>query len=61
MGLVIIFTLVTIVAAIGTLRSLVRKNMLAVFFAGGTTAVFGWFVVMTFIAMLNGHGVPTAH
>ncbi|OEH92892.1 DUF2759 domain-containing protein [Bacillus solimangrovi] len=58
MGLVIIFTLVTIVAAIGTLRSLARKNALAILFASGTTLVFGWFSVMTFIAILGGHGVP---
>ncbi|WLR49776.1 DUF2759 domain-containing protein [Bacillus tianshenii] len=61
MGLVIIFTLVTLLAAVGTLRSLSRKNGLAILFAGGTTLVFGWFTVMTFIAILNGHGVPTAH
>lgn len=58
MGLVIIFTLVSIFSAIGTLRSMKNKNILATGFAGATLLVFGWFTVMTFIAILNGHGVP---
>lgn len=59
MGTVIIFALVTILAAFGTLRSLRNKNALAILFAGGTFLVFGWFTVMTIIAMTGGHGVPT--
>ncbi|WP_017755775.1 DUF2759 domain-containing protein [Calidifontibacillus oryziterrae] len=61
MGLVIIFTLVTLLCAYGTLRSLKAKNMLGIFFAGASVLVFGWFTVMTFIGILGGHGVPGAH
>ncbi|HHY73023.1 MAG TPA: DUF2759 domain-containing protein [Bacillus bacterium] len=61
MGLVIIFALVTVFSLAGTFRSLKQKSMLAVLFAGGSTLVFGWFTIVTFIAILNGHGVPVAH
>ncbi|EKN63979.1 DUF2759 domain-containing protein [Schinkia azotoformans] len=61
MGLVIIFALVALLCLAGTFRSLKQKAMLAVFFAGASTLVFGWFAVMTFIGILGGHGVPTAH
>jgi uncharacterized membrane protein len=57
MGLVIIFALVTIFAVFGALRSIRTKNLLGIFFALGTVAVFGWFTIMT---VLN-HGFPTAH
>ncbi|WP_108670807.1 DUF2759 domain-containing protein [Peribacillus acanthi] len=57
MGLVVIFGLVTILSAIGTISSLKNKNFLGLFFAVGTLAVFGWFTVMTAI----NHGVPVAH
>lgn len=58
MGLVIIFALVTIFCAISTVRSLANKNVLAIGFAGISTLVFGWFTVMTIIAMTHGGGVP---
>lgn len=61
MGIVIIFTLVTLLCVAGTLRSLKSKNMLATIFAGASVLVFGWFTVMTFIGILGGHGVPGAH
>lgn len=57
MGLVIIFALVTIFAVFGALHSIRTKNLLGIFFALGTVAVFGWFTIMT---VLN-HGFPTAH
>jgi hypothetical protein len=54
MGLVIIFTLITILAAIGAYRSLKSKNFLGTFWGAASFLVFGWFVVMTVIH----HGVP---
>jgi steroid 5-alpha reductase family enzyme len=55
MGLVIIFALITILAAFGVLRAFKSKNFLATFWSAATFLVFGWFVVMT---VLN-HGIPT--
>ncbi len=57
MGLIIIFTLVTILAVVGTIRSLREKNIMGLAFAAGTVVVFGWFTIMTLIH----HGFPTAH
>jgi hypothetical protein len=57
MGTVIIFALVTLLAAYGLLRSLRDKNLIAIVFAFGTVAVFGWF---TFMTVLH-HGYPLAH
>ncbi|MBM7660853.1 hypothetical protein JOC85_001625 [Bacillus mesophilus] len=57
MGLIIIFALVTLLSVVGLVRSLREKNMLAIAFAAGTLAVFGWFTVMTIIH----HGYPVAH
>lgn len=54
MGLVVIFALITILAAVGAFRSLKSKNMLAAFWGGASFLVFGWFVVMTVIH----HGIP---
>ncbi|XJZ26213.1 DUF2759 domain-containing protein [Bacillota bacterium Lsc_1132] len=56
MGLVIIFALITILAAYGAFRSLKNKNFLAIFWGVATFLVFGWFSVMTLIY----HGVPTS-
>lgn len=61
MGLVIIFAIVALFCLAGTFRSLKQKAMLAVFFAGASTLVFGWFAVMTFVGILGGHGVPAGH
>ncbi|MBA4535813.1 DUF2759 domain-containing protein [Bacillus aquiflavi] len=47
MGLVIIFGLVTILAAFGSISALKNKNFLGAFFGIGTLAVFGWFTFMT--------------
>ena len=55
MGLVIIFALVTILAAIGGLRTLKDKNFLGAFWAIASFLVFGWFTVMTIIES----GYPT--
>ncbi|MGG1679829.1 DUF2759 domain-containing protein [Neobacillus sp. NRS-1170] len=55
MGLVIIFALVTLLAAFGGLRSLKDKNMLAAFWGVASFLVFGWFTVMTIVE----HGFPT--
>lgn len=57
MGLVIIFSLVTVLAAFGILRSLKEKNLLGLVFAGGTFLVIGWFTVMTII----NQGFPKVH
>jgi hypothetical protein len=54
MGLVIIFALITILAAFGALRSFKSKNFLGAFWGAASFLVFGWFVVMTVIH----HGVP---
>jgi hypothetical protein len=54
-GLIIIFFLVTILAAFGALRSLKSKNFLGAFWGIASVLVFGWFVVMTVIH----NGVPT--
>ncbi|HWO77628.1 MAG TPA: DUF2759 domain-containing protein [Bacillus sp. (in: firmicutes)] len=57
MGLVIIFALVTILAAIGTYTSLRNKNILGIIFGLGTFLVIGWFTVMTFL----NSGYPAVH
>lgn len=49
MGTVIIFALVTILAAIGTVSALKNKNVLGIIFGAGSFIVFGWFVVMTLL------------
>jgi small-conductance mechanosensitive channel len=55
MGLVIIFGLITILAAFGGYRSLKNKNFLAAFWGVASFLVFGWFTVMTVIES----GFPT--
>ncbi|WP_394232944.1 DUF2759 domain-containing protein [Niallia oryzisoli] len=57
MGTVIIFALVSILAAIGSVSSLKNKNLLGALFAVGSFAVFGWFAVMTFL----NSGFPATH
>jgi hypothetical protein len=57
MGLVIIFSLVTLLALYGVIRSMREKNILGLLFGLGTAAVFGWFTVMTVLH----HGYPVAH
>ncbi|WP_338451640.1 DUF2759 domain-containing protein [Niallia oryzisoli] len=57
MGTVIIFALVSILAAIGSVSSLKNKNLLGALFAVGSFAVFGWFAVMTLI----NSGFPATH
>jgi hypothetical protein len=57
MGTVIIFALVTILAAFALISSFKNKNLLGILFAFGTFAVFGWFSVMT---ILNS-GFPATH
>jgi len=57
MGLVVIFSLITILAAFTTIRTIKDKNVLGVIFSVGTLAIFGWFSIMTAIH----HGVPVAH
>lgn len=56
MGLVIIFSLVTLLGIFGLFRSFKEKNVLGVLFAFGTVAIFGWFTVMTVLH----HGFPQA-
>jgi hypothetical protein len=55
MGLVIIFALVTILAAFGGYNALKNKNFLAAFWGVASFLVFGWFTVMTIIKS----GFPT--
>lgn len=57
MGTVIIFALVTILAAFGIVRSFKTKNLFGALFAVGTFVVFGWFSVMTFL----NSGYPSVH
>ncbi|WP_077213963.1 DUF2759 domain-containing protein [Bacillus dakarensis] len=57
MGLMIIFALVSLFGAAGTLSALKNKNVLGLLFGAGTFLVFGWFTVMT---VLNS-GYPAAH
>lgn len=57
MGLVIIFSLITVLSAFGIVNSLKSKNLLGLVFAGGTFLVIGWFTVMTIIHQ----GFPTVH
>lgn len=47
MGLVIIFALVSLLAAYGTFTALKNKNILGLIFGAGSFVVFGWFAVMT--------------
>jgi hypothetical protein len=60
MGLAIITGLVAILAALGLLRSLKIKNLMAVGFSFLTFAVFGWFTVMTVLDVFLGGG-STGH
>ncbi|WP_082686901.1 DUF2759 domain-containing protein [Bacillus sp. FJAT-27445] len=55
MGLVIIFTLVTLLAGYSSFTSLKNKNFLGLFFAVATLLVFGWFTFMTILKS----GYPT--
>jgi predicted membrane channel-forming protein YqfA (hemolysin III family) len=55
MGLIIIFALITILAAFGVLRALKSRNYLATFWSVTTFLVFGWFVVMSVV----NNGIPT--
>ncbi|MGD6815478.1 DUF2759 domain-containing protein [Metabacillus sp. 84] len=57
MGLVIIFTLISLLAVYGLLRAFKEKNMMGIMFCVATLGVFGWFTVMTVIF----HGYPTHH
>ena len=56
--LIVIFGLVTILAAIGTFQAVKEKNLLSIVFNFGTFAIFGWFVVMT---ILHQGYPPTLH
>jgi Protein of unknown function (DUF2759) len=55
MGLVIIFTLITLLAAYGAFKQLKSKNFLGAFWGAASFFVFGWFTVMTVLY----HGIPT--
>ena len=58
MGLVIIFALVSLLAAYGGYSALKNKNFLGAFWGVASFLVFGWFTVMTIID----HGFPaTGH
>lgn len=57
MGIVVIFSLVSLLALFGLYRALRRRNILGCLFALGTAAVFGWFSIMTFI----NNGFPPMH
>lgn len=57
MGLVIIFALVSLLAAYGSFTALKNKNILGLVFGAGSFVVFGWFAVMT---LLNS-GFPAGH
>ncbi|WP_035403939.1 MULTISPECIES: DUF2759 domain-containing protein [Bacillaceae] len=57
MGLVIIFSLISLLAVFGVYRAFKEKNMLGIMFCLATVGVFGWFTIMTVIS----HGYPTHH
>ncbi|MTH52409.1 DUF2759 family protein [Bacillus mangrovi] len=57
MGLVIIFSLISILAVYGLLRAFKEKSLLGIAFCVATIGVFGWFTVMT----IWHHGYPTHH
>jgi hypothetical protein len=57
MGLVIIFAIVTVLAAYGGYSAIKNKNFLGAFFGVASFLVFGWFTVMTIVES----GFPTAH
>ncbi|KAB2338511.1 DUF2759 domain-containing protein [Cytobacillus depressus] len=57
MGLVIIFALVAVLAAVGALSSLKNKNILGFIFAAGSFVVFGGFALLTLI----NSGYPAVH
>ncbi|CAH2715385.1 MULTISPECIES: DUF2759 domain-containing protein [Neobacillus] len=47
MGLVIIFAIVTLLAAFGAYSAIKNKNLLGAFWGLASFVVFGWFVFMT--------------
>lgn len=49
MGLVIIFAIVTILAAFGGFSALKNKNFLGAFWGVASFVTFGWFTVMTIV------------
>ncbi|WHY84711.1 DUF2759 domain-containing protein [Neobacillus novalis] len=55
MGLVIIFAIVTVLAAFGGFSALKNKNLLGAFWGVASFLVFGWFTVMTILKS----GFPT--
>ncbi|MEH7303981.1 DUF2759 domain-containing protein [Neobacillus drentensis] len=55
MGLVIIFAIVTVLAAFGAFSALKTKNFLGAFWGVASFLVFGWFTVMTIVES----GFPT--
>nr|WP_043933877.1 DUF2759 domain-containing protein [Bacillus sp. EB01] len=57
MGLMIIFTLVTLLAGYSTFTALRNKNFMGVGFAFLTFLVFGWFTFMT----IWKDGYPSGH
>lgn len=57
MGTVIIFALITILAAFSTINALKNKNLLGIIFGFSTFAVFGFFTLMTVIFQ----GFPATH
>ncbi len=52
--LMVIFGLVAILGAVGTVQAIKEKNLLGVVFNVATFAIFAWFTVMTIIE----HGYP---
>ena len=58
MVLIVIFALVTILAAIGTIKCLKSRNVLGLVFAAGSFLMFGAFTVAT---LLTENSVPVAH
>jgi len=54
--LVVIFGLIAIFSAIGTVQAFKEKNLLGVVFNVGSFAIFAWFTVMT----VWSHGYPAS-
>jgi hypothetical protein len=49
MGLLIIFAIVTVLAAYGGFTAIKNKNLLGAFWGVTSFLIFGWFTVMTIV------------
>lgn len=57
MGLMLIFTFVVVLSALGIVKTFHDRNYLGLFFSGATFLVFSFFVVATVVTQ----GYPAVH